>query len=196
MYVSLRKNFAVHARSRDSSVTSRLRNIPLTSLPLATSMGCASSNQRQDQRSAGFYTLRKQQTADLLRSNAAPQPESLADPPLSAAITRRVSDAEPRTEGGQAGPPGATLPANGSAAPAQPPWDVFVSHRGPDTKMGFVDALQRHMKARRVFVDRVGLQPGQRNWETIRCCSYALAVLLPDSASHVHAAFAASKASG
>ena len=89
--------------------------------------------------------------------------------PVPALVSHRLSDAELQSQSSL------VSSTSGVAVPDTDrplPWDVFVSHRGPDTKMGFVDALQRHMQARRVFVDRFGLQPGQRNWDTIRCrCS-------------------------
>ena len=88
------------------------------------------------------------------------------DEALAAAITNRCDpDAALLSQSGHSCYVDAALPPTDRP----PPWDVFVSHRGPDTKMGFVDALQRHMRGRRVFVDRSGLRPGQHNWDTIRC---------------------------
>lgn len=46
-------------------------------------------------------------------------------------------------------------------------WDVFVSHRGPDTKRNFVEYLQLALPGRNIFVDRVSLRKADVGWETI-----------------------------
>ncbi|KAK9824193.1 hypothetical protein WJX72_008440 [[Myrmecia] bisecta] len=47
-------------------------------------------------------------------------------------------------------------------------YDVFVSHRGPDTKRNFVELLLDKLRGREVFVDKWGLEPGVFNWDTIK----------------------------
>lgn len=46
-------------------------------------------------------------------------------------------------------------------------WEVFVSHRGPDTKTTFVDGLRRELPGRSVFVDE-HMDKGVDSWATIK----------------------------
>ncbi len=52
-------------------------------------------------------------------------------------------------------------------SPGQPQWDVFISHRGPDTKGNVVEAIKRELLGRRVFVDKDDLLNGTKNWPQI-----------------------------
>ena len=52
-------------------------------------------------------------------------------------------------------------------AQPQPQWDVFVSHRGPDTKWNFVEDMKRELPGRRVFLDMDDLHVGAEGWEQI-----------------------------
>jgi hypothetical protein len=60
-------------------------------------------------------------------------------------------------------------------------WDLFVSHRGPDTKRSFVEYLQLALPGRNVFVDRTSLRKGDVGWETIKgalCTSRIVLIVL------------------
>ena len=62
--------------------------------------------------------------------------------------------------------------------------DVFICHRGPDTKLNFVSDLLKHeLQGRSVYADKWGLQPGEPNWPTllnnVRKAGIVLVVLSP-----------------
>ena len=62
--------------------------------------------------------------------------------------------------------------------------DVFICHRGPDTKDNFVSDMVKHeLQGRSLYADKWGLQPGEPNWPTLlsnlRSARIVLVVLSP-----------------
>ncbi len=56
-----------------------------------------------------------------------------------------------------------------TAAVSHTDWDVFVSHRGPDTKWNFAEDMKVELPDRNVFVDKSDLHPGPNGtgWDSI-----------------------------
>ena len=66
-------------------------------------------------------------------------------------------------------------------APDSKPYDVFLSHRGPDVKRHFVAFLEEALKRTgvRTFVDQSDLQPGDAAWPTMQHALKTAELVMP-----------------
>ena len=95
--------------------------------------------------------------------------------PISAFFLKR------RRRKGVVGPP-AEQPIRGPARPPDSrPYDIFLSHRGPDVKRHFCAFLEEALKRAgvRTFVDQSDLVMGDNAWDTMQLALQTAELVMP-----------------